>query len=66
MTTECSVAEYLSHLQNRKPVAFHIFMSTLFPKRNVIQEYVVKLTLKNTQMVANNNINKNNNDNYSK
>ena len=65
MTTECSVAEYLSHLQNRKPVAFHIFMSTLFPKRNVIQEYVVKLTLNNTQMVANNNINKNN-DNYSK
>lgn len=66
MITECSVAEYLSHLQNRKPVAFHIFMSTLFPKRNVIQEYVVKLTLNNTQMVANNNINKNNNDNYSK
>ena len=66
MTTECSVAEYLSHLQNRKPVAFHIFMSTLFPKRNVIQEYVVKLTLNNNQMVANNNINKNNNDNYSK
>ena len=66
MTTECSVAEYLSHLQNRKPVAFHIFMSTLFHKRNVIQEYVVKLTLNNTQLVANNNINKNNNDNYSK
>lgn len=66
MKTECSVAEYLSHLQNRKPVAFHIFMSNLFHKRNAIQEYVVKLTLNNTQMVANNNINKNNNDNYSK
>ena len=64
MTTECSVTEYLSHLQNREPVAFHIFMSTLFHKRNVIQEYVVKLTLNNTQMVANNNINKNNNDNF--
>lgn len=53
-------------MQNKKPAASYIFMSTLFHKRNVIQEYVVKLTLNNTQMVANNNINKNNNDNFSK
>ena len=33
----------MSHMQNRKPVASHIFMSTLFRvhKRKMIQEYNV-------------------------
>ena len=41
MTLEGSVAEYLSHMQNRKPAAFHIFMSIPVYKRKMIQEYSV-------------------------
>ena len=33
---EGSVAEDLSHMLNRKPAAFPIFMSTLFIRRKVI------------------------------
>ena len=39
-----SVAEYLSYMQNRKPASSRIFMSTLFPKREMILEYIVSLT----------------------
>lgn len=41
MTLEGSVAEYLFHMQNRKPAAFHIFTSILVYKRKIIQEYSV-------------------------
>ena len=30
--------------ENRKPAAYHIFMSTLFHKTKVMQEYIVYLT----------------------
>ena len=33
-----NVAEYLSHMENRKPAASHIFMSALFQKRKMINE----------------------------
>ena len=39
MTLEGSVAEDLSHRQNRKPVASHILIRSLFHKRKMIQEY---------------------------
>ena len=39
MMLEYNVAEDLSNMQNRKPAASHIFMSTLFHKRKVIQKY---------------------------
>ena len=35
MTLEGSVKEYLSHIQNRKPAASQIFMSTQFLKRKL-------------------------------
>ena len=35
MTLEGSVKEYLSHIQNRKPAASQIFMSTQFLKRKM-------------------------------
>ena len=38
MTLKGSVAEYLSHMENRKPAAPHIFMSALFQKRKMINE----------------------------
>ena len=38
MILQGSLAEDLSHMQNRKPAAFHIFMSTLFHERKMIQE----------------------------
>ena len=38
MTLKGSVAEYLSHMENRKPAASHIFMSALFQKRKMIHE----------------------------
>ena len=43
MTLEgtCSVAEYLSHKQNRKPAASHILMTTLSHKRKMTREYIV-------------------------
>ena len=42
MTLEGSVAQYLSHMQNREPTSSHIFMSTLsmFHMRKMIQEYI--------------------------
>ena len=42
MTLEGSVAQYLSHMQNRKPTSSYIFMSTLsmFHMRKMIQEYI--------------------------
>ena len=43
MTLEHSFAEYLSHMHYRKPAASHVhlFMSTMFHKRKIMQEYVV-------------------------
>ena len=43
MTLERSFAEYLSHMHNRKPAASHVhlFMSTMFHKRKIMQEFVV-------------------------
>ena len=38
MTLKGSVAEYLSHMENRKPAASHIFTSALFQKRKIINE----------------------------
>ena len=38
---EGSVAEYLSHMQKKKPCTSHTLMSTLFHKRKMIQEYIV-------------------------
>ena len=35
MMLKGSVAEYLSHMENRKPAASHIFMSALFQKRKI-------------------------------
>ena len=45
MTLEgtCSVAEYLSHMQNRKPAASHILMTTLSHKRKRTREYIVNI-----------------------
>ena len=40
MTLKGCVAEYLSHMQNRKPAETHISMSTLCHKREMIQEYI--------------------------
>ena len=45
MILQGSLAEDLSHMQNRKPTAFHIFMSTLFHERKMIQEYIIQLIL---------------------
>ena len=43
MTLEgtCIVAKYLSHMQNRKPAASPILMTTLSHKRKMTQEYIV-------------------------
>lgn len=43
MTLERSFVEYLSHMYNGKPAAsqLHLFMSTMFHKRKIMQEYVV-------------------------
>ena len=41
MTLEGSVEEYLSRMQNRKPAASQIFISSLFHKIGMIQEYIV-------------------------
>ena len=38
MMQEGSVAEDLSHVQNRKSAASHILMSTLFHKRKMIKD----------------------------
>ena len=45
MTQEGRVAEDLSRMQNRKPAASHISMSTLFHERKMIQGYSEWLTL---------------------
>ena len=37
----CIVAKCLSHMQNRKPAASHILMTTLSHKRKMTQEYIV-------------------------
>ena len=39
MMLEGSIAEDLSHMQNRKPAASHILVSTQLHKRKMIQEY---------------------------
>ena len=39
MMLEGSIAEDLSHMQNRKHAASHILVSTQFHKRKMIQEY---------------------------
>ena len=50
-TTSCiimpegSVTEDLSHMENRKPATSHIFMSALFHKRKMTEEYSHQLTL---------------------
>ena len=44
MTLEGSVKEYLSHIQNRKPAASQIFMSTQFLKKKLTKndsKYIV-------------------------
>ena len=43
MTLERNFVEYLSHMHNRKPAASHVhlFMSTMFHKRKIMQEFVV-------------------------
>lgn len=62
MMPEGSVAEYLSHMQNKKPATSHIFISTLFHKRklNVLSNWYST----NNLMVTNNSINNNNNSYY--
>ena len=37
---EGGVTEDLSHMQNRKPAASYILMSTFFHKRKMIQGYI--------------------------
>ena len=41
MMLKGSVAEYLSHMRKGKPAVSHIFMSTLFHKREMFQNYIV-------------------------
>ena len=40
MMPDGSVSEYLPYMQNRKPAASHILMSTLFQKRKIIKKIV--------------------------
>ena len=42
MMLEGNVAEDFSHMQNRKPVASCIFMSTMFHKKKMIQQEKLK------------------------
>ena len=57
------VAEYLSHMLNRKPASSHIMISTLFHKRKMIQEYILQSTFNQYLKVVTNNSFKNNNNN---
>ena len=71
MTLEGSVKEYLSHIQNRKPAASQIFMSTQFLERKMTKNILSNwhsnnnYILKNNYIKKNNNINNDNSDNNS-
>ena len=65
MTLEGSVKEYLSHIQNRKPAASQIFMSTQFLRRKMTKNILSNWHSNNNYILKNNNINNDNSDNNS-
>ena len=54
MTLEGSVKEYLSHIQNRKPAASQIFMSTQFLKRKMTKNILSNWHSNNSYILKNN------------
>ena len=54
MTLEGSVKEYLSHIQNRKPAASQIFMSTQFLKRKMTKNILSNWHSNNNYILKNN------------